>query len=76
MSESLQQFRERARVWIASSLPAEWRSASSETHGEDAFLDIRKRWSRMLYEGGWLGLSWPEEYGGQGLSLMEEAAFA
>ena len=29
-------------------------------------------WHRRLFEGGWLGLHWPPEYGGRGASLIEE----
>jgi len=32
-------------------------------------------WHRALYEAGWMGLSWPTEYGGRGLSPMYEAIF-
>jgi len=72
----MNEFCQRARAWIADNLPHDWRSASAETHGEQEFLAIRRQWSRMLYEAGWLGLSWPQQYGGQGLTLLEEAAFA
>jgi len=27
-----------------------------------------QRWHQTLFRGGWVGLSWPEEYGGKGLS--------
>ena len=72
----MEAFRQRARDWIAENLPDAWRSASAETHGEEAFLEIRRTWARMLHDAGWLGLSWPEAYGGRGLSLVEEVIFA
>ena len=28
-------------------------------------------WTAKLFEGGWICASWPKEYGGKGLSLME-----
>jgi alkylation response protein AidB-like acyl-CoA dehydrogenase len=31
------------------------------------------RWHRKLYEAGYVGLSWPQQYGGQGLGPVEEA---
>jgi alkylation response protein AidB-like acyl-CoA dehydrogenase len=30
-----------------------------------------KEWTAKLYEGGWICASWPEEYGGKGLSLIQ-----
>ena len=32
---------------------------------------FRTEWRKKLYEGGWLGLEWPTEYGGRGLSEIE-----
>jgi alkylation response protein AidB-like acyl-CoA dehydrogenase len=30
------------------------------------------RWHRILYVGGWLGITWPTEYGGRGGTLLQE----
>jgi alkylation response protein AidB-like acyl-CoA dehydrogenase len=30
------------------------------------------RWHRKLYEGGWLGITWPKEYGGRGGTFLQE----
>ena len=32
--------------------------------------------ARQLYEGGWICASWPKEYGGKGLSIMENVVLA
>ena len=32
-------------------------------------------WHRALYQAGWMGLSWPEAYGGRGLASSYEAIF-
>ena len=32
---------------------------------------FNREWTKKLYDGGWICASWPEEYGGKGLSLME-----
>ncbi|EUA40255.1 acyl-CoA dehydrogenase, N-terminal domain protein [Mycobacterium avium subsp. avium 2285 (R)] len=29
-------------------------------------------WQRTQWEGGWAGIAWPKEYGGQGLTLMQQ----
>lgn len=39
---------------------------------EEANWGATLRWHRKLYEGGWLGITWPREYGGRGGSLMQE----
>jgi alkylation response protein AidB-like acyl-CoA dehydrogenase len=35
-----------------------------------------KAWQRTLHDGGWAGIAWPKEYGGQGGSAAEARAFA
>ena len=33
-------------------------------------------WQRRLWEAGYVGLSWPKEYGGQGASLTQQVIVA
>jgi len=35
-----------------------------------------KEWQRTLFDGGWAGIAWPKEYGGQGGTPAEARAFA
>ena len=35
-----------------------------------------KRWQRTLFDGGWAGIAWPEEYGGRGGTPAEARIFA
>ncbi|MGE0308821.1 MAG: acyl-CoA dehydrogenase family protein [Acidimicrobiia bacterium] len=62
------EFRARLRAWLATNLP---------TEPEPGNLGERFRymvaWQQSLYRGGWVALSWPKEYGGQGLGVLEEA---
>ena len=58
-------FRERLREWLADHAPA------IAKHDVQAL----KTWQKELYEGGWLGLTWPSEYGGQGLGFREQVIF-
>jgi len=39
---------------------------------DEASWDATLRWHRKLYEGGWLGITWPTEYGGRGGTLLQE----
>jgi len=69
-----QQFRDEFRAWLAANLPAEW---AGSTNSEDRldYLRYLRDWQRKLYDGGWAGISWPQQYGGRGVSLMEQAIF-
>jgi alkylation response protein AidB-like acyl-CoA dehydrogenase len=67
-----QAFRERVRGWLAANIPPGWKAlGSSEVPRAEAYELIR-RWQARLFEGGFIGLTWPREYGGQGLTFVEE----
>jgi alkylation response protein AidB-like acyl-CoA dehydrogenase len=57
-------FRTRVRTWIEANAPRAKGALS---------LEEGKAWQRRLHEGGFLGAAWPKEYGGAGLSDMEQA---
>ena len=66
-------FREEVRTWLDASLPDELRGHRG---GEARFDGPEVRaWSRALYDGGWVGISWPQEYGGRGLSPRFQAIY-
>jgi alkylation response protein AidB-like acyl-CoA dehydrogenase len=66
-------FRDEVRTWIDENLPAKLRGH----HGGAARFDGPevRAWSRALHEGGWVGISWPAEYGGRGLSPRFQAIY-
>jgi alkylation response protein AidB-like acyl-CoA dehydrogenase len=43
---------------------------------QHAAFAYRRAWQRQLYEGGWVGIHWPKEYGGQGATLIQQAIYA
>jgi alkylation response protein AidB-like acyl-CoA dehydrogenase len=56
------QFRERLRTWLVANNPG---LPASST--DDAYWAGQAGWHRALYDGGFFGLSWPEEIGGHAL---------
>ena len=38
-------------------------------------MDERRAWERKLGDAGWNCVGWPQEYGGRGLSLMQQVIF-
>ena len=66
-------FRAEVRTWIDDNLPAELHGH----HGGAARFDGPevRAWSRALHDGGWVGISWPAEYGGRGLSPRFQAIY-
>ena len=61
-------FRTEIRAWLEANLPADW--GQREMPGEEK-AEFSKAWNEKLFEGGWICASWPKEYGGKGLSIME-----
>ncbi|MCC6220285.1 MAG: acyl-CoA dehydrogenase family protein [Deltaproteobacteria bacterium] len=39
----------------------------------ESFVEISTKWQRQLASERWVAVHWPEEFGGRGLSLVEEA---
>src|SRR4026208_2486277 len=69
-----QSFRDEVRSWLSRNLPADWESrvqAASDVPREEAY-DFLRQWQRKMYEAGFVGLTWPKESGGRGLTFMEE----
>ena len=73
--QDVDEFRARARSWLAENAPR--RSADDEAEiGSSAGLDEQRAFQARLHHAGFAGLTWPAEYGGQGLSQAEQIAFA
>jgi alkylation response protein AidB-like acyl-CoA dehydrogenase len=82
-------FRARARKWLEANAVGRGESGDfSASHlfsakdlseywlREREAFDRVVAWQRKLYESGWAGISWPKEYGGQGLPEWAEEAFS
>jgi alkylation response protein AidB-like acyl-CoA dehydrogenase len=72
LSPSEQAFRDEVHAWLAANKPRE--DASVEP-GQKAWIDHRRSWQKKLYEAGYVGITWPTEYGGRGRTLMEQLIF-
>jgi alkylation response protein AidB-like acyl-CoA dehydrogenase len=66
-SEEDQDFRRRVRVWLAANVP----SSSRPVNGPAA-EQFDREWQRRLFDNGWAGVAWPKEYGGLGLSSLQQ----
>ena len=66
-------FRAELRAWLDTNLPEERRGGRG---GAQRFDDsFGREWSKLLYEGGYAGLTWPKEYGGAGAPYSFQAIF-
>src|ERR1700719_2785596 len=53
------------RSWLEKNLPRDWHD-EGELHDPDTKEEFERRraWHRKLYDGGWMCIHWPKEYGG------------
>ena len=63
-------FRDEVRTWLAEHLVGEFRDLGGRGDASDeANYDVRIEWERVLGPDRWVGMSWPEEYGGRASGL-------
>ncbi|MGE0741750.1 MAG: acyl-CoA dehydrogenase family protein [Hyphomonadaceae bacterium] len=60
-------FRAQVRDWLRTNAPKEKRPEDGP-----AMLAFDRAWQKKQFEAGWAGISWPKEYGGAGLSLIQQ----
>jgi alkylation response protein AidB-like acyl-CoA dehydrogenase len=70
-------FRREARDWLTDQLTGEFavvrgRGGPGDEH---ELFDERAAWERALGAANWIGIGWPTEYGGRGLSLTQQVIF-
>src|SRR5215211_96738 len=62
-------FRAELRDWLC----ANW--TEREPSAGLPVVEFHREWSRKLYQAGYVGLTWPKEYGGRGLSPTYQAIY-
>ena len=70
-----EKFRAEFRAWLeknrAYAVPAR-EPLADELEGD---WEARVRWHRKLYEGGWMGIHWPKDYGGRGATILQNVIY-
>src|SRR5579862_8682019 len=69
-------YRAKVRAWLEANQPGKLEPVDPESMGGDDPARKRlKDWHRRLDKGGWMGLTWPKEYGGQQATFIEQVIF-
>ena len=82
-------FRTRVRTFIQENLPQFYRARGDDprpaglegdwqediVHGSDEAKEAATEWASALFDRGWSAPHWPKEYGGGGMSTMEQFIF-
>jgi len=63
------------RQWLRDNLPPHWFDENFEMTIDER-KEFNESWSTKLFQGGWICATWPKEYGGKGLSVLEGVVLA
>ena len=75
-TEDQERFRAELRSWLADNLERPWlEELRDPAHDADSLVELRRRWQAKLHRAGYLGMSWPPEWGGRGATAVESAIF-
>ena len=69
-TDEAEAYRDKVQAFLAEKLPADW-VGIGRLEGQQ-LTDFVREWRVTLYEGGYLAPGWPVEYGGGGLSQLEQ----
>jgi len=70
-----EEFRVEIRQWLEDNLPSGWFDEGFKLSADEKDK-FNEEWTSKLFEGGWICATWPEEYGGKGLSTMQGVVLA
>ena len=76
LSDEHERLRSELRSYFAELVTPELKKSLAATTGEFGDSDAYKGLIRRLGADGWLGIGWPEEYGGQDRSMIEQLIFS
>ena len=69
-------FRDEVRTWLSEHLTGDYAAlGGAGSPGQEEGFAIRREWERELGRGGWIGLTWPEQHGGRGASVIQKLIF-
>jgi alkylation response protein AidB-like acyl-CoA dehydrogenase len=66
-------FRAELRQWLDANLPSGWAEREPTVGRWDE--TFAREWSRKLYDAGYVGLTWPKEFGGQGAPYTHQGIY-
>src|SRR2546427_13161257 len=72
LSEPEKKFRDEVRGWLKANKP---RANGSMAEGQKRFIESRRAWQKKLYDAGYVGITWPKEYGGRRSRARGEPSF-
>jgi alkylation response protein AidB-like acyl-CoA dehydrogenase len=72
----VEQFRKELRTWLSTHLSDDVRAADRRRGREEKDFEILRAWDATMADAGWGAVSWPQEYGGRGATVLEQLVYA
>jgi alkylation response protein AidB-like acyl-CoA dehydrogenase len=72
----VEQFRKELRAWLSANLTDDVVNAGRRRGRDPDTFETLRRWDATLADAGWAAVSWPQEYGGRGATVLEQLAYA
>jgi alkylation response protein AidB-like acyl-CoA dehydrogenase len=72
------EFRREFRAWLDANLTDDLKvedASDSRVAPDRETLEKRVAWQKKMHAAGWVGISWPKEYGGRGASFIQQVIF-
>jgi alkylation response protein AidB-like acyl-CoA dehydrogenase len=72
----VEQFRKELRAWLATNLTDDVVTAGRRRGRDPQTFEVLRAWDARVFDAGWAAVSWPQEYGGRGATILEQLAYA
>ena len=69
-------FRKELRAWLTTNLTDEVRAADRQRGRDAQAFETLRAWDATVADAGWGAVSWPQEYGGRGATVLEQLVYA
>jgi alkylation response protein AidB-like acyl-CoA dehydrogenase len=72
----VEQFRKELRTWLSANLTDEVKAADRNRGRDPDAFDTLRAWDTTVADAGWGAVSWPQEFGGRGATVLEQLVYA
>lgn len=69
-------FRKELRAWLSAHLTDEVKTADRHRGRDPQAFEMLRAWDAAVADAGWGAVSWPQEYGGRGATVLEQLVYA
>jgi alkylation response protein AidB-like acyl-CoA dehydrogenase len=72
----VEQFRKELRTWLSANLTDDVKAADRNRGRDPDAFDTLRAWDATVADAGWGAVSWPQEFGGRGATVLEQLVYA